>query len=498
MNVVKKQVSLHPLEVGYLRGEIESQNNDRTKRALQHLCKLIRSGCRVGPAEVNALESAILGALVRGSSDEKVRRWSLSGISLFGRERSCLDAVKYILSSRFDEPQVMSAAIAALYKLSPAKATEYLNAVEGLDPKISFLSALQVVPQNKLREAVIPINIEESDSLILKLSLLLVGMNKSPENLFHPTYCNEELVQELWLNGDDMVAQYSAWAAAENPNLTSKSIKIDLSEIEGRSDNQRSYIYRLYASEAEVSSAQTEVIMLGRSDLDAEARMGCAIGIRDTWFEGIEEITKEWYFQEENEENRLYILDHVVRQSNRSSFYHGWAMELYEGFESDKAKLDRMMAHSYSLPIYTDFQKANYNRETGSLFPTESMIMTKEVNNYNISNSSFSGQNVIGGGDAKNSGTQTNEISQDNRTIVTATLEEAIKSLESLPISPEIRDGATRDLRAAQAEPTAGRITKAAETLQVCEQALGSVAGMAEKAKVLGGYAATLWQFLPS
>ncbi|WP_281969199.1 hypothetical protein [Roseovarius nanhaiticus] len=492
MREARKAISFHSLEIQYLKGEIESHNNEKAKRALQYLCQATRSGTYVNPIDLNGLETSILGALVRGSSDEKVRRWSLSAISQIGRANSCLDAVKHVLSTRDGEPQVLSAAIAALFRLAPKKAAQHLASLDNLDPKISYLSALQIIPQGELSDNKICLEFESCGPLTLKLALLLAGMNKCPPNLFHPKFDNREIIRELSTSDDNIVAQYSVWAAAENPYLTSSDLGLDVSDIEGRSENQRSYIYRLYASDPDYSTEQREIIQLGADDQDVEARLGCAIGIMSTWFDGLEEITRDWYFRESEEAHQLCLLDHFVKQSTKSDAYFCLAVELYEGFENDSARTKRMLAQASRLPISTEFRKIDIKRESGSLFPSEVIQVSNK--NYTFPNASFQGQTVIGGGENNNSGNQFNETVQDNRAIITATLSAALEDVARLPIESTLKDETIEAIKAAKEDASPSRLEKAANLLQACEKGLSAVSGMVQKAKPLGEYALALLQ----
>lgn len=290
------------------------------------------------------------------------------------------------------------------------------------------------------------------------------------------------------------MAQYSIWAAAENIHLSSSDLSLDIYDIGGRSPNQRSYIYRLYTSDPHYSDEQREVILLGSEDQDDEARLGCAIGIMDTWFDGVEEITYDWYFREMEEEHRLCLLDHFVKQSLRSEAYFRLALELYEGFENDNVKTSRMLAQAARLPISTEFRKIDIKRESGSLFPIEAINVSN--NNFTFNNPSFQGQTAIGGGDNNNSGDQINNLNQDNRAIITATLSAAEEDIAKLPIEQALKAKTIRALKAAQEDASPSRLEKAAKLLETCEKGISAMAGMAEKAKSLGNYAIALLQNL--
>lgn len=493
MQPSRRTTTFHSLEITYLAAEIGSGHNNRAKRALQHLCRAARSGVRVHPGDIAALENQIFAAFVRGSSDEKVRRWSLSALSLIGRRTSSLRIVKQAIQTCQDEPQVMSAAIAALYSLDALGAGSYITNNNYLDPTIAYLSALQSIQAQKVDLEAPTINIESCDSLTLKLSLLLVGMNKSPENLFHPRFTNREIVRELWKSDDSIVAQYSVWAASENPNLTSSDIDIDITDIEARPENQRSYIYRLYGSDPAYSEEKNQVIILGSRDPSNEARLGCAIGILDSWYEGLEQITSSWFFEEPNEETQLSILDHIVRQSQRSEVYSDLAIALFVGFENDKKICDRMIAQAARLPLSNKLRKIEGERSSGLLFPLETPAMT---NNFTFNNPSFQGQTSFGEGDNINNGQQSNEAQQDNRSVIAQSLEEARRAVAGLPISSELKEDATEALASAAQSPSKTNLERAMVALETCDKALEKIQGIGDKAKSIAGYVALIGTFL--
>lgn len=494
MQPSKRTTTFHSLEVAFLAAEIGSGHNNRVKRALQYLCRAARSGVRVHPGDITALENQVLAAFVRGSSDEKVRRWSLSALSLIGRRSSSLRIVRQAIQTCQDEPQVMSAAIAALYALDSSDAGTYIRKSDYLDPRIAYLSALQSIQVQNVNLEAPTIDINDSDSLTLKLSLLLVGMNKSPEHLFHPRFTNRELVRELWKNSNDsIVAQYSVWAAAENSNMTSSDIDLDISDIEARPDNQRSYIYRLYGSDPAYSEKRNQVIILGSRDPSDEARLGCAIGILDSWYEGLEEITSNWFFDETHEETRLSILDHIVRQSRRSETYSDLAVNLFLGFENDKTICKRMIAQAARLPLSNKLQKIENERSSGFLFPLEGTTMT---NNFTFNNPSFQGQTSFGEGDNINSGEQSNTAQQDNRAIIAQSLEEAKRAVAGLPVAKELKEEATEALASAAQSPSKTNLERAMAALETCDKALEKVQGIGDKAKTISKYVALIGSFL--
>jgi hypothetical protein len=69
---------LEKLNVDYLKPQIETGHANRTKKALQQICKLYRSGFRVRPDQLSGMEQSIVGLIYTQRNDEKVRRWALN------------------------------------------------------------------------------------------------------------------------------------------------------------------------------------------------------------------------------------------------------------------------------------------------------------------------------------------------------------------------------------------------------------------------------------
>ncbi|OWK25924.1 hypothetical protein AJ87_49210 [Rhizobium yanglingense] len=143
---IGRRWNISTIEATFLKGEIECGIPTRSKRALQTVCHFYRNGGSIIPAELNAFENAILGALNSGASDEKVRRWSLSALSNLGRKATCWATILAIISRYPDEPQVVSAAIAALFKLDLGEAQAAIAGQDLLAPELLVLSALQTRP----------------------------------------------------------------------------------------------------------------------------------------------------------------------------------------------------------------------------------------------------------------------------------------------------------------------------------------------------------------
>src|SRR6266481_1405512 len=136
------------LAVDYLKSQIESGHPSNTKKALQQLCKLYRSGLRIRIDQLSGMEQSIVGLIYTHRKDEKVRRWGLNALAQLGREENCIEAVKHVLEDFGHEPQTLAAAIAATYRMS-RNASQILSTLS-FDRQMVTLAALQHVRAEKL------------------------------------------------------------------------------------------------------------------------------------------------------------------------------------------------------------------------------------------------------------------------------------------------------------------------------------------------------------
>lgn len=228
---------LNSVAVDYLKSQIETGDPVRTKRALQEVCKHYRDGYRVHPSQLNGLEQSIVGLLYTQASDEKVRRWALNALARLGREPQCMEAILATLKKYDNEPQTSAAAIAAIFRMSP-KASRILKKLS-FDEQMITLAALQHVDVHKLDISALPIDVEKASPDLLKLALVVVGLDRAPPNMMHPRYENSALVKALGEHHDNVVAQYTAWAITENPSLKLGDLGVDIRLVEDQPSNVR-------------------------------------------------------------------------------------------------------------------------------------------------------------------------------------------------------------------------------------------------------------------
>lgn len=247
--------------VNYIKLQLETGSPVRTKRALQHLCNLYRSGFRIRPHEAFGIETTTVGLLYTQRSDGKVCRWALIALALFGREERCVEAILDVLKRYADDPQTTAAAIAAVYRLS-RNPTEHLKK-HSFDEQMIALAALQHVDATKLDLSPLPLNIDDASPDLLRLALIVVGLDRATINLFNPKHDNAQMVKVLGGHHDSTVSQYSVWAITENPSLGFNDLGIDVRAIEQQPANVRCWLFQLLGMNVKLARRHYEYLNLG-------------------------------------------------------------------------------------------------------------------------------------------------------------------------------------------------------------------------------------------
>jgi hypothetical protein len=451
--------------VEYIKSQIESGHPTRAKAALQHLCKLYRTGYRIPPDQLDGVEIAVVGVLCTRGSEEKVRCWALNSIARFGRAQFCLTAVTDALSRYSDEPQTAAAAIAALYKLSTDPAS-ILSRFKLFHPQMVTLAALQHADARRLDVSNISVDVDSATPDRLKLALLVVGLDRAPPNLFHPRHSNAQIVKALGGHHDNVVAQYTVWAITENPNLGLGDLGVDMRSIEQQASNVRSWMFQLVAMSRENAETYWEWIELGTRDPECEARSGLAIGLRDTFFDGLEPLVLDWALNEPDAEVRQLIMDHVVRQSARCINYEEMAVQIYEKEHPGSSTRQRMSVNAWGTPLYSRFRRIDFDGQN-DLFRGET-----HVTNINIQGG-IQGGAVAVGGDATNSGKTSIHYAPKMIEAIQSELSKAARELHDLKTESPLMQKALEHVKAAQLEPSPEKINTALTTLK----RIGDIAG---------------------
>ena len=169
------------------------------------------------PDSLYAVRAKIVG-LSELQRDAKVQRWVLNALAQVGNA-DCCKAVIRALESHPDDPEIITAGVAALYKISPLTAETDLRRLN-FPGQMVTLAALQHVRPDQLNLSNLPVNVQTADAETIKAALLVVGLNRAPPHLFDPSYSNAEIVKVVGRHDDRTVSQYSVWAITENASLS--------------------------------------------------------------------------------------------------------------------------------------------------------------------------------------------------------------------------------------------------------------------------------------
>jgi hypothetical protein len=454
--------------VDYLKSQIETGDPARTKKALQEICKHYRDGYRVHPNKLVGLEQSVVGLLYTQASDEKVRRWALNTLARLGREPQCMEAVMHALKQYDHEPQTSAAAIAAIFRMS-RKARAILQKLS-FDEQMVTLAALQHVDVNKLDLSALPIDVETASPDLLKLALVVVGLDRAPENMMHPRHENSELVKALGGHHDNVVAQYTVWAITENPSLNLIDLGIDIKLVEDQPANVRAWIYRLIAMTAEDAEQNFEYVELGSRDPIAEARSGLALGLGGTYFDGLEALVIDWFINEPDSEVSQHLLDHMIRQSEDCASYSALVLEIYEKEPTGSSLRKRMETTAAGTILYSRLRQID---RSDDLFGGVTNVTN---NTFNIKGG-VQGGAVSLGGEATNVGSTAIHYNPQTVEAIQSQLSKLEKELHASSIEPQLKENILRDVQAAKADPTPDKISKVTSAVRLAgEVVLGSTA----------------------
>ena len=460
----------------YIKGQIESGNAVRTKRALQEISSLYRKGYRFIQDQLIGIENGIIG-LTFSSNDAKVRRWALNSLAQLGRWQTCEQAIRHALQTYHTDAEVLAAAIATLFRLCRTAAKELRKM--GFDEQTVCLAALQHVPAAKLARSCLPLRVENADPELIKLGLIVVGLDRAPPNLFEPNYDNAAMVRVVGKHHDPIVSQYAVWAVAENANLGLADLDPDLlKEVEQLPPNVRAWVFQLLAADVANAAVHSEYLRLGIDDDSAEARLGLANGLKESFAPSYVEPVLEWFTREMDGEIREQILDHLIRHADQSEAYRRHALDAFER-GNDNAR-GRMLAAAAGSALYSNFSAIKYSG--GSDLLKGGITMTNNTNNFNISGG-VQGGAVAFGGKADNAGTSNNVYNVQTLQIIQDRLSDAAREISGSTVDIAARKEALAVIEDAKKEPTKDKLAKAVTSMEHVEslavKALGTGTALA-------------------
>lgn len=300
----------------------------RKKGALQDLTRLYRQNGQLNSEARNALERIICGSLLR-EKDRKVVRWGLNALARLGTRDGSTPYVSLAMLKFEGDPEIIGAAIAALSRLYDGNLSLVPN-FPSVDPSVRVLASMQTTDPKKVDVSGLRIDIDKSDTEVLKLALLTVGLNRDIKNLLHPQHSNGEIVRQLCKHDDHIVRQYSVWSVMENRYLDLDSLGISFDSIHKQPSNVQAKLYQLAAERVSDLKFRTSIIHDGTYSEYAEARNGLGKGIANIFFDGLADITLGWHDQEEDDEVKALIAEHFAKFSDNCGPYEEKAMAIAE------------------------------------------------------------------------------------------------------------------------------------------------------------------------
>ncbi|MGB3723695.1 MAG: CHAT domain-containing protein [Pacificimonas sp.] len=354
---VKRITDQHAI---YLTSELANSDDPRRQKvALQDISRLYRNAYRFSPEAGARVEQQVVG-LTNMSRDEKVVRWGLNAIARLGSKDS-IDSVERAIKRYEHVPEIVASAVSAVARLRMGQ-LDGITALNGVPPEVQMLASMQTVAPAQLAVTGLQIDIAAADPEILKLALIVVGLDRDVQHLLHPRHENGAIVRELCQHDDQIVRQYSVWAVIENRRLTIEHLGLDLDRIENEPENVQSKLLQLGASSLDNLKQRQELIVRGTNLPSVEAREGLAKGLIHVYYDGLETVTLDWLETDGSDRIRLLLAEHIARHSDRVPSYRDKALELVEG---GGALRDRVLLGAEGSTLYGEIKKAEGQKSLG-------------------------------------------------------------------------------------------------------------------------------------
>lgn len=350
------------VEASYIQLLLEDKSIDNKKHGLQRLCKHYENGLRLRHPHPFR---QILNGLLHNQS-ERVVRWSLNSTALIGRATDNLNAVIEAIKRNREKSQLVLSGVSALFKLCNAEeVTRLLELLEIPLEREVLLAAAQYSRLHQQRLLESRVDIETAAPLELQMATLLVGMDRAPENLFHADHPNRALISALNRHDNNRVSQYSVWAICESKSLELSDLGIPLKDIEAMPANVRGWIYRLLVADKASAIRHRELIVVGSEDKSDVAREGMATGLRNVYFDGLEEVLFRWLPDEESDRIRGRIWEHMAACSDSCSAYSDAVLEQYRN--TGKLQRGQLEAAAQGTRTYGVLKRFSLANEEASL-----------------------------------------------------------------------------------------------------------------------------------
>jgi CHAT domain len=348
----------------FLKFEIDHGDARRRKIALQEVARLYRQRFRFNAERRNEFENAINGLVLQVGQDLKVVRWCLNVLAQLGTRGNSSRYVNLALRQYDSDAEITAAGIAALTMMYNGRVDE-IESFATFDPQIRTLAALQNTPAKRLDLRGFRIEIDTAHRETLKLALITVGLNRDIENLFHPRHSNGAIVRALGQHSDNVVVQYSVWAIIENRRLSMADLGLRIRPIDRHPPNVQSKLLQLVIEREADAVERHDIVADGPFLPCLEAREGLAKGLLASYYDGLEEVTLDWFDQEPSHPVRLLLAQHFARFANECPPYEDKAIVIRE---TDPSYRDHLLVGSEGSPLWGKLMQLDIRTGTRDLF----------------------------------------------------------------------------------------------------------------------------------
>lgn len=347
-------------QASFLVSELTTKEDSRRQKvALQNLSRLYRTGHRFAPETAPRVEQQIVG-LTNMSRDEKVVRWGLNTLAQLGT-RDSAESVEFAIKRYETKPEIVAAGISALARLRTGQLSG-IAALRSVPAEVQMLAAMQTVDPKRLAVDGLQIDLDVADPEILKLALIVVGLDRDVQHLLHPKHENGVIVRELGQHDDPIVRQYAVWAVIENHRLTLAHLGIHIDRIEDQPANVQSKLLQLVSSSLPDLNQRHEVILRGTDLPTVDAREGLAKGLLHAHYDGLAEITLDWFDIEGSDRVKLHLAEHFARFADDQPSYRIKALELVEAGGTLR---ERVLLGAEGTALFSDIRKAEGQASMG-------------------------------------------------------------------------------------------------------------------------------------
>lgn len=383
-------------------------------------------------------------------SDRKVLRWALNALRYVAFIDECRNQVEAVIGRFSDDVEIGTAAVALLFSLD-GQAYQYLAKRERLLPETILLGAMQVDKLSLLDTHFLDsttIDIEKGTPEILLSSLIAIGLGNAKENLFHPSYQNEDLVRELGQHDNEVIKQYTVWAISENDKIPMSALGLSLDGAASLAANVRGWMLHLHIKRSENVGLVLELVQQEKEET-ALLEFSRALP-KSCYLSGHDDAVLACFSRQSaaNTPVAENLIRYFANCSEYSEKFSEVILSEFDGYLDKSPDLAQVvLEQSSGKRIYTELKRKEAISKEGGLL----------IGGDYVAGDKFENSGVIGAlalnGDAVNSGqvlsisNEQSEVFQDllNRVLemvhkeetLAADIDQIMKLIDGLKASPE-------------------------------------------------------------